>query len=102
MNQPSTSRVSRERHGHVFMIGLDRVTKRNAFDLDLLNALSLAYGEFEADSEARVAVVFAHGEHFTAGLDLVNASVTLAEGWQVPLAAVIRGGCSLAPGSANR
>ena len=69
MNQPSSSRVSRERHGHVFLIGLDRVAKRNAFDLDLLNALSLAYGEFEADSEARVAVVFAHGEHFTAGLD---------------------------------
>jgi enoyl-CoA hydratase/carnithine racemase len=30
------------------MIGLDRVAKRNAFDLDLLNELSLAYGEFEA------------------------------------------------------
>lgn len=88
MNQPSSSRVSRERRGHVFLIGLDRVAKRNAFDLDLLNALSLAYGEFEADSEARVAVVFAHGEHFTAGLDLVNASVALADGWQVP-----PGGC---------
>lgn len=88
MNQSSSSRVSRERRGHVFLIGLDRVAKRNAFDLDLLNALSLAYGEFEADSEARVAVVFAHGEHFTAGLDLVNASVTLADGWQVP-----PGGC---------
>jgi hypothetical protein len=76
MNQP-TSRVSRELRGHVLMIGLDRVAKRNAFDLDLLNELSLAYGEFEADTEARVAVVFGHGEHFTAGLDLVNASATL-------------------------
>jgi 1,4-dihydroxy-2-naphthoyl-CoA synthase len=58
MNQPCTSRVSRELRGHVLMIGLDRVAKRNAFDLDLLNELSLAYGEFEADTEARVAVVF--------------------------------------------
>ena len=88
MNQPDKSRVSRERQGHVLLIGLDRVAKRNAFDLDLLNALSLAYGEFEADSEARVAVVFAHGEHFTAGLDLVSASGALAKGWQVPT-----GGC---------
>jgi enoyl-CoA hydratase/carnithine racemase len=70
------------------MIGLDRVAKRNAFDLDLLNALSLAYGEFEVDSEARVAVVFGHGEHFTAGLDLVSAGAALAEGWQAP-----PGGC---------
>ena len=54
MNQPACSRVTRERHGHVLMIGLDRVAKRNAFDLKLLNELSLAYGEFEADSEARV------------------------------------------------
>lgn len=82
MNQSARSRVTRERRGHVLLIGLDRVAKRNAFDLELLNALSLAYGEFEADSEARVAVVFGHGEHFTAGLDLMNASAALAEGWQ--------------------
>ncbi len=88
MTPPDCSRVSRERRGHVLLIGLDRVAKRNAFDLDLLNALSLAYGEFEADREARVAVVFAHGEHFTAGLDLANVSTALAEGWQAPA-----GGC---------
>ena len=42
MNQPSSSRVSRAREGHVLLLGLDRVAKRNAFDLDLLNELSLA------------------------------------------------------------
>lgn len=88
MNQPGRSRVTRERRGHVLLLGLDRVAKRNAFDLDLLNELSLAYGEFEADSAARVAVVFGHGEHFTAGLDLIDASAALAEGWQAP-----PGGC---------
>ena len=61
MNQPCPGRVSRERRGHVHLIGLDRATKRNAFDLDLLNDLSLAYGEFEADSEARVAADIALG-----------------------------------------
>jgi len=88
MNQLSPSRVSRELRGHLFLIGLDRVAKRNAFDLDLLNGLSLAYGEFETNANARVAVVFGHGEHFTAGLDLANVGPALAKGWQAP-----PGGC---------
>jgi len=66
------------------LIGLDRVAKRNAFDLELLNQLSLAYGEFERSHQARVAIVFAHGEHFTAGLDLAEAGPALINGWQVP------------------
>ena len=74
MNQPCPGRVSRARHGHVHLIGLDRAAKRNAFDLDLLNDLALAYGEFEADSDARVAVVFGHGEHFTATRASLSAS----------------------------
>ncbi|NBF10404.1 crotonase/enoyl-CoA hydratase family protein [Pseudomonas sp. Fl4BN1] len=88
MNQPSASRVSREQRGHLFLIGLDRVAKRNAFDLELLNQLSLAYGEFEASADARIAVVFGHGEHFSAGLDLANVGTALAQGWQAP-----PGGC---------
>jgi enoyl-CoA hydratase/carnithine racemase len=88
MNQASSSRVSRELQGHVLLLGLDRVAKRNAFDLDLLNALSLAYGEFDRNDEARVAVVFAHGDHFTAGLDLANVREVMAQGWQPP-----PGGC---------
>ncbi len=88
MNQASSSRVSRELQGHVLLLGLDRVAKRNAFDLDLLNELSLAYGEFDRNDEARVAVVFAHGDHFTAGLDLANVSGVMSGGWQPPL-----GGC---------
>ncbi len=44
MNQATNSRVSREQQGHILLLGLDRVAKRNAFDLELLNDLSLAYG----------------------------------------------------------
>jgi len=50
----------------------------------MLNQLSLAYGEFERNTQARVAVVFAHGEHFTGGLDLAETGATLANGWQLP------------------
>ena len=88
MPQSSSGRVSREKRGHLLLIGLDRPAKRNAFDLDLLNDLSLAYGEFERDAEARVALVFAHGEHFTAGLDLAQVAPTFAAGWVLPA-----GGC---------
>jgi len=88
MPSSTNGQVSREQRGHVMLIGLDRVAKRNAFDLDLLNELSLAYGEFERNDTARVAVVFAHGEHFTAGLDLAAAGPTLASGWKIPA-----GGC---------
>ena len=80
MNQASSSRVSRALEGHVLLLGLDRVAKRNAFDLDLLNALSLAYGEFDRNDDARVAVVFAHGDHFTAGLDLPAVSAYMQRG----------------------
>ncbi|WP_421525796.1 crotonase/enoyl-CoA hydratase family protein [Pseudomonas yamanorum] len=88
MNQATSSRVSREQQGHILLLGLDRVAKRNAFDLELLNELSLAYGEFDRNEEARVAIVFGHGDHFTAGLDLANVGPTMAQGWQPPL-----GGC---------
>jgi len=88
MTSSIKGRVSREQRGHIMLIGLDRVTKRNAFDMEMLDQLSLAYGEFERSDQARVAVVFAHGEHFTGGLDLADVGKTLINGWQLPV-----GGC---------
>lgn len=64
------SRITLERDGHVLLIGLDRPEKRNAADFALLQQLSLAYAELENDPELRVGFVFAHGDHFTGGLDL--------------------------------
>lgn len=65
-------RITVERDGHVLLIGLNRPEKRNAADLALLAQLSLAYGELERDPQLRVGFVFAHGDHFTAGLDLAD------------------------------
>ena len=67
-------RVTVERHGHVLLIGFNRADKRNAADLRLLEELSLAYGELESDPELRAALVFAHGDHFTGGLDLADVA----------------------------
>ncbi|MBM7059229.1 crotonase/enoyl-CoA hydratase family protein [Pseudomonas sp. UL073] len=84
MTHSSSGRVTREKRGHLLLIGLDRVDKRNAFDLTMLTELCLAYGEFERDPDARVALVFAHGEHFTGGMDLPSIGPSLAAGWKVP------------------
>ena len=65
-------RITVERDGHVLLIGLNRPEKRNAADLRMLQELSVAYGQLERDPELRVGFVFAHGDHFTGGLDLAD------------------------------
>lgn len=78
-------RVTREQRGHLFLIGLDRAGKRNAFDSAMLADLALAMGEYERSEESRCAVLFAHGEHFTAGLDLMELAPKLAaSGFRYP------------------
>lgn len=67
-------RIRIERDGHVLLIGFNRPDKRNAADFALLKELSLAYGELERDPELRVGFVFAHGDHFTGGLDLADVA----------------------------
>lgn len=81
MGQDST--VTRERQGNVLLIGLNRVAKRNAFDMEMLRALGAAYAELERDQDARCGVLFAHGDHFTAGLDLGQVAPALVEGQKI-------------------
>ena len=66
------SNITTERRGHVLLIGLNRVEKRNAFDPPMFHDLARAYGAYEADGDLRCAVVFAHGPHFTGGIDLAQ------------------------------
>ncbi len=68
----SGQRITLERDGHVLLMGFHREEKRNAADLQLLQELSLAYGELDRDAELRAGFVFAHGDHFTGGLDLAD------------------------------
>jgi enoyl-CoA hydratase len=105
-------RVSVERDGHVLLIGLDRPEKRNAADLRMLRELSLAYGLLDRDPELRAGLLHAHGDHFTAGLDLADVAPAVGEHgldivpegglhpWQVdgtsvskPVVAVVQGTC---------
>lgn len=82
MNQANSGpgRVSREQRGNLLLLGLDRAGKRNAFDSAMIADLAQALGEYETRDELRCAVLFAHGEHFTAGLDLLELTPKLAGG----------------------
>ncbi len=71
--------ITTERRGHVFLMGLNRVEKRNAFDPPMFHALAAAYGEYERDPELWCAVVFAHGDHFSGGIDLAQYSERFAQ-----------------------
>lgn len=73
-------KVSHEIRGQIMLIGLNRAEKRNAFDSQMIHELSLALTEYEDHAGLRCAVIFAHGEHFTAGLDLAELQPKLASG----------------------
>ncbi|GAA4665690.1 crotonase/enoyl-CoA hydratase family protein [Frondihabitans cladoniiphilus] len=70
-------RVTVEKDGHVLLIGLNRVLKRNAADLRMLRELSLAYARLEDDPDIWAGLLFAHGDHFTAGLDLGDVATAV-------------------------
>ncbi len=63
-------RITTEIRGHLFLMGIDRVEKRNGFTPKMFAELTAAYRRLEEDAELRVGILFAHGDHFTAGLDL--------------------------------
>src|SRR5215831_11776207 len=79
MSEPE-SIVTVDSRDHILLIGLNRPAKRNTFDEDLINALGRAYGRLEDESEAWVGVLFAHGDHFTGGLDLAQTAGWISEG----------------------
>jgi enoyl-CoA hydratase len=62
--------------GAITSIGLHRPATRNAVDQATAEALSAAFVAFEADEEARVAVLYGEGDTFCSGADLKE----LAEG----------------------
>ena len=72
--------ITVETRGHVRLIGLSRAHKRNAFTMQMLRELAAAYTSFERDDDAWVAVLFAHGGHFTGGLDLAEVGPKVAAG----------------------
>src|SRR5689334_13403610 len=80
-------RISVEADGHVLLVGLNRTAKRNAFDLQMYQELGLALGRLQSESELRCGVLFAHGEHFTGGIELPQWLPFFRDGRMPPLPA---------------
>ena len=68
----SEKKLLTERRGHVFLMGLNRPDKMNAFDVDMFMDLAMALGELNDDPELRCGLLYANGSHFTSGLDLAQ------------------------------
>jgi enoyl-CoA hydratase len=74
-----TEPITVQRDGHVLLIGINRPAKRNAVNLATMDALCGAYEILGTDDELRAGVLFAHGDHFSAGLDLAEVGPAVAE-----------------------
>jgi enoyl-CoA hydratase/carnithine racemase len=66
----TSGKITVERKGHLLLMGLNRPEKMNAFDVEMYLELAAAFGELDRDGELRCGLLFAHGKHFTAGLEL--------------------------------
>jgi enoyl-CoA hydratase len=62
--------ISVEQRGNILLMGIDRPEKRNGLTPQMWSQLREAYIRLDGDDELHVGVLFGHGEHFTAGLDL--------------------------------
>jgi len=79
----SEGNVTVEQRGAVLLIGFDRADKMNAFTPHMFRALSEAYGRLDGDRDLRCGVVFAHGRHFTAGLELTKFAAIMQRGERI-------------------
>jgi enoyl-CoA hydratase/carnithine racemase len=100
-----------DQQDHVLRIGLNRTAKRNAFNVEMLEELGRAYELLERNDNLRAGVLYAHGDNFTAGLDLADVGPRLVEGsldwpadarnpwrndgrpWTKPIVAAVHGWC---------
>jgi enoyl-CoA hydratase len=72
--------ITTEQRGHIWLIGLNRPAKYNGMTPHMFAMLTDAYEELERNPELRVGVLFGHGDHFTAGLDLPKFTSAMAKG----------------------
>ncbi len=75
-----SSKITVEKKDHVLLVGINRPDKMNAFDVDMYRDLARAYGELHHDQDLRCGLLFAHGDHFTSGLELVKWAESFGEG----------------------
>lgn len=72
--------ISTEVRGHLYLIGLNRPDKYNGYTPKMARQLAEAMTRLDMDSDLRVGVLFAHGKHFTAGLDMPKWVESMTKG----------------------
>ena len=72
--------ISTEVKGHLFLIGFNRPEKYNGFTPTMAEQLVAALTHLDETDELRVGIIFGHGDHFTAGLDLPKWTDGMEEG----------------------
>lgn len=72
--------VTVEQDEAVLCIGVNRPEKRNAWNVEIVQAVARAYTDLAGDPALRVGLLFGYGDHFTAGLDLMDVAPRLADG----------------------
>jgi enoyl-CoA hydratase/carnithine racemase len=81
MTRPAADDVlTLEVDGPILRIGVNRPDANNLWNLEVIQAVSRAYRRLADDAGLRVGVVFGHGRHFTAGLDLASVAPLFASG----------------------
>jgi enoyl-CoA hydratase/carnithine racemase len=68
--EPDEGRITTEVRGRILLMGIDRPAKLNGFTPEMNRQLVGAYTRLDEDDDLWCGVLFAHGNHFTAGLDL--------------------------------
>ena len=77
---PEIGRITTSLSEKIFYIGIDRPTKLNGFTPEMFQQMAQAFTEYENNSEALCALVFSHGPHFTAGIDLPKIAPYMKSG----------------------
>ncbi len=70
MERDPDGQINTEQRGHVLLIEIDRPLKRNGFTPKIFSELAAAYTLLEKTPDLRCGVLYARGDHFTAGLDM--------------------------------
>ena len=75
--------ISVEQRGHLLLIGLNRPAKYNGYTPTMAKQLHQAFTKLDESDDLFAGVLFGHGDHFTAGLDLPKWTGRMTEGGDV-------------------
>ena len=77
---PEIGRITTNLKENIFYIGIDRPTKLNGFTPEMFRQMAEAFTEYENNTDALCALIFSHGPHFTAGIDLPKIAPLMKSG----------------------